>query len=300
VTDTNVLSESLSTAVEQAAPGIVRVEGRAQSASSGVAWSADGLLVTSEHALERDEGISVGLFDGRELDAKLVGRDPSTDIALLRVDASGLSALPWAEANGLKVGQLALAVGRPGRSVRALWGIVSALSPAGEPWRGRRGGRLERYVETDIGPRWGFSGGAVLGAAGKVIGLHTTGLARGAALALTHGTVRRVVETLLAHGGVRRGFLGVGTYPVPLPDALEKQLGQGSALLVVSVAPDSPAQKSGVLMGDLLVSLAGQPLRHMGDLMGLLDDERIGQAAPLKVVRAGEAKELSITVGVRA
>jgi S1-C subfamily serine protease len=292
-------TDSFAAAVEQASSSIVRVEGRARSSSSGVVWSADGLVITSEHALERDEGIELGLADGREVPAKLVGRDPSTDIALLRAEATGLMPLGWTDASTLKVGQVALAVGRPGRSIRALFGIVSALSPAGETWRGRHGGKLERYVETDIGPRWGFSGGASLGADGKGIGLHTTGLMRGTALSLTHGTLRRVVESLLAHGGVRRGFIGVGTYPVPLPAALEKQLGQGAALLVVSVAPDSPAHKSGILMGDLLVSLAGQPLQHVGDLVTLLDDEKIGQNAALKVVRAGEPKDLQITIGSR-
>jgi S1-C subfamily serine protease len=145
----------------------------------------------------------------------------------------------------------------------------------------------------------GFSGGAVIDAHGAVIGLHTTGLLRGSSLALTRGTVQRVVDHLLAHGTVRRGFLGVGTYPVRLPDALEKQLGQGSALLVISVAGESPAQKSGVLMGDLLVSLSGQRLKHMGDLLGALDEDRIGQEVPLKVLRAGEPKDLSIAIGAR-
>jgi S1-C subfamily serine protease len=294
------LSQALAGAAAQAGPSVVRVEGRVRATSSGVVWSAAGHILTAEHTLQRDEGITVGLADGREVPAKLIGRDPSTDIALLSVEAGALTPLSWAEATALQVGQLALVAARPGRSVRATLGVVSALSPAGETWRAPHGGRLERYAETDVAPRWGFSGGAVLDAAGKGLGLHTTGLVRGTALALTPGTLRRVAEALLAHGGVRRGFLGVGTYPVRLPEALEKQLGQGSALLVVSVADSSPAASSGVMMGDLLVSLSGKALRHMGDLVGSLEEEAIGQELALQVIRAGQTKDLRITVGARA
>jgi len=294
------LSSALSQAVAQVSPSVVRVEGRARGSSSGLVWSAQGHIVTAEHTVQHDEGITVGFSDGATAEARLVGRDPSTGVALLEVKGKQLAPPAWAEAGSLAVGQLALVVARPGKSARATLGVISALGAAGEAFRTPRGGKLDRYVETDVAPRAGFSGGAVLTTEGKAVGLHTTGLLRDTALVLTQGTLERAVATLLAHGGARRGFLGIGTYPVRLPAALEKQLGQGSGLLVVSVAADSPADKSGVLMGDLLVSLAGQPVRHMGDLLGLLDEEHIGQDAPVKVVRAGESKDLRITIAARA
>lgn len=291
------LSNALAGLVERGEPSIARIEARRRGPSSGVVWSADGVVVTAHHVLERDEGIEVGLPDGREVVATLVGRDPATDIAVLRVPASGLAAASWSDTAGLRVGHLVVALSRPGRSARASLGMVSAL---GDTWRSPAGGRLDRYVQTDLGIHIGFSGSLLLDATGRALGINTTGLLRGHALAVPEPTLRRVVASLLAHGRIRRGFLGIGTYPVRLPANLQPALGQPSALLLVSVEPDSPASRAGLLQGDALVSLAGQPVRHPGELLGLLEEDRIGQDLIARIVRAGELREVPVTIGVRS
>jgi S1-C subfamily serine protease len=290
------LSNALGAIVESAGPAVVRVEGRRRGPSSGIAWSADGVVVTASHVLEREEGIEVGLPDGRSLDAALVGRDPTTDVAVLRVAASGLAAPHWADGSALRVGHLVLGVSRPGRAARAGLGVVAAL---GDAWRASTGGRIDRYVQTDLDVHIGFSGGLLVDASGRAVGMNTTGLLRGHSLVLPPPTLRRVVETLLAHGRVRRGFLGIGTYPARLPAGLESRLGQATALLVLSVEPETPAARAGLLLGDAVVSLAGHAVRHPGELLAALEEDRIGQEVTATIVRAGEVRELPITIGVR-
>jgi S1-C subfamily serine protease len=136
-------------------------------------------------------------------------------------------------------------------------------------------------------------------AAGRVLGLNTSALLRGVSLAVPTPTVRQVVETLLAHGRVRRGYLGVGAQAVRLPEALAQQLGQETALLLMSVEPDSPAAHGGLLLGDTIVAFDGQPVRHMDDLLALLSGDRVGTSAAVRLVRAGQVQDLSVTVGER-
>ena len=291
------LSNALAGLVERHAPSIVRIEARRRGPSSGVVWAADGLVVTAQHVIEHEDGIEVGLPDGRTVEAVLVGRDPATDVAVLRVPASGLAAAAWSETNGLRVGQLVLAVSRPGRSARAGLGMLSAL---GEGWRSPAGGRLDRYVQTDLAIHIGFSGSLLVDAAGSAVGMNTTGLLRSQALAIPGPTLRRVVASLLSHGRIRRGFLGIGTYPARLPEHLQKSLGQPSALLLVSVEADSPAARAGLVQGDVLVALAGQPVRHPGELLELLEEDSIGHELPARIVRAGELREVTVAVGVRS
>jgi S1-C subfamily serine protease len=294
------LSDDLATIVATGGEAVVRVDARGRLPASGVWWSADGLVVTTHHVVERDESIVVGLADGQTLDATLVGRDPSTDLALLRVQTQGgePSLVPpaWASADGLKVGHLVLALGRPGRTVQATLGVVSAL---GGSWRTRGGGHIDRYLQTDVVMYPGFSGGALVNAAGNVVGINTSALVRGTSLALPAETVRRVVEDLVAHGQVRRGYLGVGTQPARLPATVAEQLGQKTGLLLVSVEPGSPAEQGGLFMGDTLVSLDGQPVRHHDDLLALLAGDRVGQTVPVRIVRSGQVQELQVTIGER-
>src|SRR5262249_20212313 len=211
------LSASLAAAVEKAGGGVVRVLGR-RAPSSGVVWSVDGLVLAAHHSVEWDEGIEVGLPDGVTTGAELVGRDPTTDLALLRAAAQGLVPREWAEPDSARVGHLVLALSRPGRAVRASLGIVSVR---GESWRTPAGGRVDAYVQTDHARHPGFSGGLLIDTAGQGLGLNTTGVLRGASLAIPAPTIRRVVDQLVAHGRVRRGFLGIGTYPVRIPHGLE-------------------------------------------------------------------------------
>ena len=289
------LSEDLATLVERAGASVVRVES-GRGPGSGVVWGDDGVILAASHSIEGDEGIEVGLPDGRTLPATLVGRDPTTDVAVLRLAATGLAVPGWADPAAVRVGQLVLALSRPGRSVRASLGIVSVR---GEAWRTPAGGRLDHYLQTDLVRHPGFSGGLLLGVGGEALGMNTSGLLRGANLAVSGPTLRRVVAALLAHGRVQRGFLGIGTYPVRLPAALEKEAGQPVALMLVSVEAASPAEKAGLRLGDALLSFAGQPLKHPSDLLALLDAERIGAEVPVRLLRAGEPRELSLTIGSR-
>ena len=290
------LSETLAATVAAAGDSAVRVEARRRMPASGVVWSGDGLVVTTHHGVESDENIHVGLPDGRRVPASLVGRDPTTDLALLRVQAGDITAPSWTEADQLKVGHLVLALGRPGKSVRATLGIVSAL---GDSWRTPAGGLVDRYLQTDVVMYPGFSGGPLVDASGRVLGVNTSMVLRGTSLAIPISTVRGVVETLSQHGRVRRGFLGIGSQPVRLPAALAQQLGQETGLLISSVEQGGPAEKGGLVLGDTLVGMEGEPVRNLDDLFAFLGGDRIGAVVSARVVRGGALQEQSVTVGER-
>jgi serine protease DegQ len=266
------------------------VEGRRGSGASGVAW-ADGVVLTASHVVEWDEGIEVGLADGRSVKATLAGRDPGTDLAALRVEEAALRPVEWAEDPALRVGQLVLGISRPGQSARARLGVVNALA---ESWRSPTGAKLERYLESDIALHPGFSGSLLTDVDGRALGLNSAGLLRRASLAVDARTLRRVATALLTHGSVRRGYLGVGTHPVSLPS--EKQ---GAGLMLLSVQPDSPAAKAGLLLGDVLLAVDGQPTASPADLLPFLEEERIGQPLQLGLLRAGEKREATLTPGAR-
>jgi S1-C subfamily serine protease len=290
------LSAELAGAVEVAGASVVRVDAR-RSPGSGIVWSGDGLVVTAHHAVEWDDGIEVGLPDGTAVPATLVGRDPTTDLALLRTKATSLKPPMWVEAGSVKVGHLVLALTRPGRSIRASLGIVSVRSGA---WRTPAGGSLDAYLQTDIGRHPGFSGSLLVSPSGEALGLNTSGLLRGANLTIPVSTVRRVANALLAHGQVRRGYLGVGTYAVRLPASLVKSTSQPTALLIVSVEEESPAAQAGLHLGDVLLSFDGQEVRHPSDLLPLLDEAKIATEVGARIVRAGEMRDVRVTVGARA
>lgn len=290
------LSESLAAAVERNAASVVRIEARRGSGASGIVWS-DSVVVTASHVVEWDEGLEVGLPDGRAAKATLAGRDPGTDLAALRVEEAGLRPIEWPDGLALKVGQLVLGISRPGQSARARLGVVNALA---DSWRTPTGARLDRYIESDIALHAGFSGSLLTDAAGRAIGLNSGGLLRRSSLTVDAQTLRRVVSALLAHGGVRRGFLGVGTYPVRLPREVEAAQKQTAGLLLLSVQPDSPAAKAGLLLGDVLLAFDGQPLSSPGELLPFLEEERIGKAAQIRVLRAGELRDVSVTPRARA
>ena len=289
------LSAVTAVAVATAGRAVLRVEGRRRGPSSGIAWSADGVIVAAHHNVEWDEDIAVGLADGSTARANVVGRDATTDVVVLRVAIGGLSVPDWA-AETPKVGHLALALTRPGRTVRASLGVVHAL---GDEWRTSAGGRVDRYLQTDIGLQPGFSGSLLVDLAGRAIGMNNAGLVRGTSLALPPATLRRVVETLVAHGHVRRGFIGIGTIPVRLPAALEKVAGQPTGLLVTSVAEESGAARAGLLLGDVIVAVEGKGVSGPADLLPFLEEDRIGQGLTARIVRAGEPRELAVTVGAR-
>ncbi len=292
----NDLSEVLAAAVEKCGPSVLRVEARSRTPSSGLVWSADGLVVTAHHTLQRDEQIQVGLPEGKLVPGTLIGRDPSTDVAVLRADASGLAQAEWSSGPELKVGHLVLAVARPGRTTRATLGIVSALA---EEWRTPAGGRVDRYLQTDLSLPPGFSGSMLVDTQGSVLGMNTSWLLPRHALAIPTATIRKVVDTLVAEGRIRRGFLGIGAFPINLPEKLSQQAGQSTGLMIISLQPEGPADKAGLMLGDVLLAFGGQSLSSVEELTEQLDGEKIGSEAPVKLFRAGRIQQQQVTVGAR-
>jgi S1-C subfamily serine protease len=289
------ISAQMADAVARAAAAMVQVRGRPRQPASGLVYAAD-LVLTADHVIERDEDLSVEAPDGRALPAQLVGRDPASDLALLRVPGLGLAPAAFAEAPA-RVGQIVLAVGRPlSGGPMASMGIISAL---GGPLRSRPGAVLEQFIQTDATPYPGFSGGPLADSQGGVVGVLTTGLAGGAALAVPSALARRVAATLADKGYVKRGFLGISSQPVELPEGQRAGLSQPSGLLVVRVEPASPAAAAGILLGDVLVAFDGRTLTDTNDLQALLGGERVGQAVPAQLIRGGALMSLSVTVGQR-
>ncbi|MCB0153407.1 MAG: trypsin-like peptidase domain-containing protein [Anaerolineae bacterium] len=292
------LSAALCSTVETVGQSVVQVNARRRLPASGIVWSADGVIVTAHHVVQRDDNITVGLADGQSVAATLVGRDPTTDVAVLRVAGQALTPPTWAAFAGqdVKVGHLALALGRPGQTVQATLGIVSAL---GESWRTPAGGQVDHYLQSDVVMYPGFSGGPLVSATGEVLGISSSALLRGVSLAVPTPTVWRVVETLLSHGKVRRGYLGVSTQPVRLPAALQTEVGQETGLLLVAVEPDSPAEQAGLLLGDTIVALDGHTVRQHDDLLTSLGADRVGATVSVKIVRSGQVQTVNLVIGER-
>jgi S1-C subfamily serine protease len=288
------LSKATAEAVETGGRSLVRVEGRRRLPASGIAWSEDGIIVTAHHVLERDDEIGVGLPDGTHAEAAVVGRDPSTDLAVVRLKGSRLQAPTWAQSASARVGHLVLALGRPGERALATLGVVSAL---GDAWRTPAGGSIDRFFQTDVVMYPGFSGGLLIDASGKGLGLNTSGLARGLSLTIPVETLRRTVEMLLKHGRVRRGYLGVGAQTVRLPESAG---GQATGLMLASVEPGSPADRAGLVLGDVLLSLDGVRLEGMEDLLNALGADRVGKSVALELLRGGQPKSVRVEIGERA
>jgi S1-C subfamily serine protease len=292
------LSAALGSTVEAVGASTVQVDARRRLPATGIVWAAEGVIVTADHIVRQDDEIKVGLPGGESTTASLVGRDPSTDLAVLQTPAKNLTPASWTDFAGdsVKVGHLVLALGRPGQTVQATLGIVSAL---GAEWRTPAGGKVEHYLQTDVVMYPGFSGGPLVEAGGQVLGINTSALLRGVSLAVPAPTVQRVVESLLTHGHIRRGYLGLSTQAVRLPAALQSQLGQETGLLLVAVEADSPAEKGGALLGDTIVAVDGSPVRQHDDLLSFLSGDRVDTRITLKLVRGGQVQELSLVVGER-
>jgi S1-C subfamily serine protease len=278
------LDQALASAVATAAPAVVRVSRGHHQGGSGLVWAADLVITSSYHTPDRTK-VGIGKPDGEldERDAEVIGRDPGTDVALLRVAGGGLAPANFRDIDGLAVGNFALAIGRPGRTARASLRAIGVLGPE---LKTHWGGKLDRYVESDRQIPRGFAGGPLIDADGAVIGMNTRTLMRGADIAVPTSTLRRVVAELQQHGGVRRGYLGVGAYPAQGPDGA----------LVASLEDGGPAAAAGVLVGDILLELDGQPVTGPDDLREVIGD-RPGQAVKLVLSRAGQRTEMRITIG---
>jgi S1-C subfamily serine protease len=290
------LSEGMADAVEKIGLSVVQVNGRRRRSASGVVY-APARVLTASHVVEREEDLSVGTGKGRTVEARLIGRDPSNDLAVLEVSELGDRTVAEPAAGGVRVGQISLAVARPSREgIRASFGVISSV---GGPLRTGRGARLERYVQTDATPYPGFSGGPLINTEGAVLGITTLGFARGVALAVPAEVAWRAAEMLSERGSIKRGYLGILSQPVRLPAAQRAGLQGSGGLLVVGVEDDSPAGKGGMLLGDILVSLDATSVADTDELQALLTSDRVGHEVPVEVIRGGELTTLRVTVGER-
>jgi S1-C subfamily serine protease len=291
------LSNALAQTTESSAVSAVAVHTESRGSSSGVIWRS-GVIVTAEHALRRDEEIQVTLPDSRVVAATLIGRDPSTDLAVLKC-AEATASARLGDAATLKPGSITLVVGRTRASgpVAAL-GVVSLVASERRTWAGAS---LAPYIRLDVGLQPTASGGAVVDAGGSIVGIATPRFARFGAIVILAATVNKIVDTLLKKGRIPRGYLGVGLQPVRLPESIRQllQRSEKSAAILLEVEPDSPGHKAGLVIGDILVELAGKPVIRLEDIQSQLHAENIGKPLALRIVRGGKIQELQLTVGER-
>lgn len=293
------LSNALAQATAGAAANVVAVHTEARGSASGVTWRP-GVIVTAEHALRRDEEIQITLPDNRVVPASFAGRDPSTDLAVLKCAEAAAAVSSFGDVTALQPGNITLVVGRTRASgpVAAL-GVVSLVAAERRTWTGAA---LAPYIRLDVGLQPTAVGGAVVDAQGRIVGIATPRFARFGAMAIPGPAVDRVVNTLLKKGHIPQGYLGVGLQPVRLPDALRQSLqrAEKTAAIVLEVEPESPAHKAGIVIGDILIALAGHPVTRLEDVHAQLHGEAIGKPLPLKLLRGGAIQELNIVVGERA
>ncbi len=290
-----LLSNQMADAVERIGPALALVNGRPRQPASGVVYGQD-LVLTADHVLEREDDLTIQTHDKRTLPAQFVGRDLATDLAVLRVANLGLAAATVSEETA-RVGQLVLAVGRTvNDGPMASSGVISII---GGPLRTGRGVNLERYIRTDATPYPGFSGGPLIDMQGAVIGILTTGLVNGIALAIPMDIAKNIADTLVKQGYIKRGYLGISSQLVRLPDAQRAGQTQEHGLLIVKVDENSPAEKGGLMLGDILVALDGHAINDSEDLQILLTGDRVGKAIPIDVIRGNTLQTLQVTVGQR-
>lgn len=291
------ISDAMADAVARAGEATVLVNARRRLPASGVVFESD-LVLTANHVIEREAGIQVLLAEGKEVQASLVGRDPATDLAVLRL-AQPAPVIAEPAPGEARVGQLVLALGRPTpEGIEASLGIISAVGGAE---RMHHGGILERYLRTDTIPYPGFSGGPLINVKGQILGINTSGLTPGSALTIPVELAWRHGKILAQHGRLRRGYLGVRSQPVELPAGAEQTLGrsQSVGLLLVGVERDSPAAKGGLMVGDILVGIAGQTVHSPEALIGYLSGEVAAQSIPIEILRGGQRLVLTVTIGER-
>jgi len=289
------LSNALADAAEKAGAVTVQVDARRRFAASGVAFDND-LVLTANHIVERDEGVMVKTATGAEISAMVAGRDPGSDLAVLRLEHSGLSTAE--PAGSVKVGQMVLALGRPSsEGVEASLGVVSAL---GGPVRTPRGS-LEKYIRTDAIFYPGFSGGPLVDAEGRVAGINTSGFGPGAVLTIPAEIAWKIARQLADHGSVTRGYLGIRSQQVELSSAAQTALRreQKTGLLVISVEAGSPADSGGVIVGDVVVGFAGAMVADHEYLFTRLTGDVVEKSTALELLRGGQPVTVQVTVGAR-
>jgi S1-C subfamily serine protease len=289
----NELSTQMADAVATVAPSVVQVHGRRRPASGLV--HSDGVIVTTIRALGREDGLRVRRHDGQAFDAELVGWDPTTNLAVLRV--AGLAAPAIAPAGAAaRVGHLALAIARSwSNAVTASAGIVSVI---GGPLPTGRHRAIDQVIRTTAPMHDGFAGGAFVDTNGGLLGIATAAAIRGLGVVIPTAIAWKTVGTVLEHGRMKRGYLGIAGQPVSLPEN-QRVEGRAEAVLIVAVTDTSPAAVGGVLVGDLLIALDGHPVESPQDLMDRLLDTQVGRPVSLRVLRGGAAVDVTVTVGER-
>jgi S1-C subfamily serine protease len=284
------LSNDIAALVEKASASVVRVDARRGRAGTGIAWDAD-VVLTANHVVEHEDEIEVAVGD-KTIKATLVGRDPATDLALLKVEGLNAPAMPRAKVADLKPGQIVLAIGRPG-GLKATFGTISAVSSS---WRGWRGSEIEHLIQTNAPLYPGFSGGPLVDVEGRAVGMNSWVFGRGDGRAIAMDVAERVVESLRTDGRIKRAYLGVGTQQVQLPESVRSKVSQESGLLVISVDPKSGADRAGIMQGDTLLAIDGAGTATLEDLYRKIRTLKVGGTTRVKIVRGGEVKELTLTV----
>lgn len=290
------LSDAMANAAEQAGKSTVLVDARRRIPASGIVFAND-MILTADHVVEKEEDIRILLGDGSELTARLAGRDPGTDLAVLKLSSAGATPAQVAKAPA-RVGQFVLAIGRPSsKGIESSFGTINAI---GGPVRTGRGGMLDAYIKTDVVSYPGFSGGPLINGDGQVYGINTSGFG-GGAITIPADVAWKTAETLAKHGKIKRGYLGIRSQTVNIPADAREQLKreQETALLVVGMEKDSPAEKGGLMVGDILVGVAGLPIEHHDELFVRLSGDVVGKATAMDVLRGGKLQTVSVVVGER-
>jgi S1-C subfamily serine protease len=301
----DVYSRAVVGAAERVSPAVVNIEARSrgqqdgrqmQADGSGFLFAPDGFILTNSHVVHGAGRISVTLLDGRRLHAELVGDDPGTDLAMIRIDAPNLVAVSLGDSQKVRVGQLVVAIGNPfGFQCTVTAGVVSAL---GRSLRSLSGRLIDNVIQTDAALNPGNSGGPLVTARGEVVGVNTAVIsaAQGICFAIGADTAKFVVASLLKHGRVRRSYIGVGGQNVPIPRKVVRflKLSAGTGVLVESVEPSSPAARAGLHKGDIIIGFGGTDVNGIDGLHKLLTEETVGAAVPLMVLRGTEKLFLNI------
>lgn len=291
-------SEDLARVTEAAGQSVVALQPQSEHASSGVLWQ-QGVIVSANHSARHDE-LTVLLAGGRSASAHVKGRDRSTDLAIFTMETQDGAPAFRGGAGELRVGNFVLALARTRRgNLTASSGIISGLMGAWDTWEG---GHIDRFIRPDLTLYRGYSGGPLVNAKGEVVGINTSGLRRGTPVTIPASTVTRVVDELLAKGHIARPFLGVALQPVPLPENLIAKLNVQSryGFLIVHLDNDGPANRAGLMLGDIIIEIGGKPVAQLPLLHGILGNQKVGNSVELGIVRSSEKKNVSVTLGDRA
>jgi S1-C subfamily serine protease len=286
-------SQQLANTVEKAGQSVLSVLEGGRAGVSGTVWR-DGIGVAVDHTIHGLEEVTVILPSGKETTVSVTGRDPGTDIAILKLPTDSPAAT-LGDDSGARPGEIVLSIGRRGtEGLAATYGLISAI---GGPWRTSSGGRVDRWFRLDLNPFPGFSGGPIINAGCEVLGIATSGPGRSAAV-VPAATVNRIVDQLVKYGRTVRGYIGIGVQPVAFSEDAWQKLGisGGRGLLIIAVAPDSAATESGLMLGDVIVAIDGNALQSGASLQSMLDGESVGKSVSLRVVRGGQLMKVVVTV----